>query len=193
MLRRLFYRYIKPILEKLSRWLDQWGISPMQLTVLGLLINLLGCVLLAKGHFRMGSAIVLFAGLFDMLDGSLARSSGRVSKFGAFIDSVIDRYSDFLIVGGILIHFARTGHTESVILSLIVLSGAMLTSYTKARAESLIPQCDVGWCERPERIVLICTGGIFGILVPILCLLAILTHLTAIQRVLYAWRVLEKE
>lgn len=188
MLRAIFYKYLKPLLNKISDGLNKHGVNPAHLTLGGLIINALGCLLFAYGRFLTGSLIILLAGLFDMLDGALARSSGKVTKFGAFMDSVVDRYSDFLIFGGLLIYFSRIGDPSAVSLVLVVIAGALLTSYTKARAESLIPQCNVGWIERPERIVIICTGGIFQFLFPALWFLAFTTHLTALQRIYYTWR-----
>ena len=188
MLRAIFYKYLKPLLHKISDGLNKHGINPAHLTLSGLIINALGCLLYAYGRFLTGSLIILLAGAFDMLDGALARSSGKVTKFGGFMDSVVDRYSDFLIFGGLLIYFSRIGDPSAVSLVLVVIAGALLTSYTKARAETLIPQCNVGWIERPERIVIICAGGIFQFLFPALWILAFTTHLTALQRIYYTWR-----
>ncbi len=188
MLRAIFYKFFKPILDTISDRLNKHGINPAHLTLGGLIINALGCLLYAYGRFLTGSLIILIAGLFDMLDGALARSSGKATKFGAFIDSVVDRYSDFLIFGGLLIYFSRVGDSSAVALVLVVIAGTLLTSYTKARAESLIPQCNVGWIERPERIIIICLGGIFQFLFPALWILAFTTHLTALQRIYYTWR-----
>lgn len=188
MLRAIFYNHIKSILEKICTRLDRRGVNPSHLTLGGLFINAVGCLLYAYGHFLTGSLVILVAGLFDMLDGALARSADKATKFGAYIDSVVDRYSDFLIFGGLLIYFARTRHPGLVSLVLVVIAGALLTSYTKARAESLILRCDVGWIERPERIIIICTGGIFQFLVPALWVLAFTTHLTALQRIYYTWK-----
>ncbi len=188
MLRAIFYKFFKPILDTISARLNKHGINPAHLTLGGLIINALGCLLYAYGRFLTGSLIILIAGLFDMLDGALARSSGKATKFGAFMDSVVDRYSDFLIFGGLLIYFSRVGDSSAVALVLVVIAGALLTSYAKARAESLIPHCNVGWIERPERIIIICLGGIFQFLFPALWILAFTTHLTALQRIYYTWR-----
>ena len=188
MLRTIFYKFLKPILDKISDRLNKHGINPAHLTLGGLIINALGCLLYAYGRFLTGSLVILIAGLFDMLDGALARSSGKATKFGAFMDSVVDRYSDFFIFGGLLIYFSRITDTSAVSLVLVVIAGALLTSYTKARAESLIPQCNVGWIERPERIIIVCLGGIFQFLFPALWILAFTTHLTALQRIYYTWR-----
>ncbi|MBI4431231.1 MAG: CDP-alcohol phosphatidyltransferase family protein [Candidatus Omnitrophica bacterium] len=188
MLRALFYKYVKPLLNKTSERLNKHGVNPAHLTLGGLIINALGCLLYAYGRFLTGSLVILIAGAFDMLDGALARSSGKATRFGAFMDSVVDRYSDFLIFGGLLIYFARAGDVPAASLVLVVIAGALLTSYTKARAESLITHCNVGWIERPERIVIICLGGIFQFLFPALWILAFTTHLTALQRIYYTWR-----
>lgn len=185
MLHKLFYRWVQPVLEAVGRILAGWGVRPNQLTFIGLGFNALACGLYAQGAMIWASAVVLFAGLFDLLDGPLARASGRVSAFGGFIDSVVDRYSDILIFGGVLVYWARMGRTEAVILCLAVLAGALLTSYTKARAENVIDNCRVGWIERPERVVILGLGGLSGWLVPALWILAIGTHATALARILY--------
>ena len=187
MLRSLLYDRIKSLLDKVSCHLNRHEVHPSHLTLCGLFINAFGGLLYGYGHFLTGSMVILIAGVFDMLDGALARTADKASKFGAFTDSVVDRYSDFLIFGGLLIFFARTGHVGFVSLVLVVIAGALLTSYTKARAESLIQHCDVGWIERPERIVIICAGGIFQFLIPALWFLAFTTHLTAFQRIYYTW------
>src|SRR3990167_369709 len=127
MLRAIFYKFLKPALDKISDRLNKHGINPAHLTLGGLIINVLGCLLYAYGRFLTGSLVILIAGLFDMLDGALARSSGKATKFGAFMDSVVDRYSDFLIFGGLLIYFSRTGKPALASLVLVVITGALLT------------------------------------------------------------------
>ncbi|HLF18343.1 MAG TPA: CDP-alcohol phosphatidyltransferase family protein [Candidatus Omnitrophota bacterium] len=187
-LRDLIYQPVKAVVNEIGVGLDRYNVTPHQLTMTGFLVNILGCILYAHGHFSSGSLVILFAGIFDMLDGSLARSSNKTSKFGAFIDSVIDRYSDFLIFGGLTVHFAKANQADYVLLTLAVIAGSFLTSYTKARAESLIRHCDVGMIERPERILIICIGGLFGAIVPALWILAFATHFTALDRIYYTWK-----
>ena len=188
MSRKVVYKSIRKFLDKIGKRLNQYNVNPSQLTLIGLLFNALGCLLFAYGHFFSGSFVIWFAAIFDMLDGAVARASGQETRFGAFIDSVIDRYSDFFIFGGILIYFVRTSQLALAMLVLVVIAGAALTSYTKARAENIIEHCDVGWVERPERIFIICAAGIFGFMIQALWILAFMTHLTALQRIYHTWK-----
>ena len=187
-LRDHIYQPVKSIIEQISVSLNEYNVTPIQLTLMGLLITILGCILYAHGHFGSGSWVIILAGMFDMLDGSVARGGNKTSKFGAFIDSVIDRYSDFFIFGSLAVYFSYTQQPQYVTLALAVIAGSFLTSYTKARAESLITKCDVGVVERPERMIIICLGGLSGGIVPALWILAFATHLTALDRIYYTWR-----
>ena len=187
-LRDHIYIPAKSAVHQIGISLAQYNINPTHLTLFGLLINILGCLLFAHGYFTGGALVILFAGLFDMLDGALARGANKVSKFGAFIDSVVDRYSDMLIFGSLAIFFARAADVNHVLLVLVVITGAFLTSYTKVRAESLIKRCDVGMVGRAERIIIIVIGGLFDVIVPALWILAFITHLTALDRIYYTWK-----
>lgn len=141
----------------------------------------------AFGRLRTGAVLVLAAGFADMVDGAVARATGRGSSFGAFMDSVIDRYSEAAYFTGLVYFYAAGGDKMMAVLAVLVLTGSLFVSYTKARAESLIDECKVGIMERPERVVLLALGylvGGYGALVALL-LLAALTHFTAIQRILY--------
>src|SRR4029079_7308400 len=133
-------------------------ITPNILTFIGLLINVVCACLYGTGHFVAGGAVLVLANVFDMLDGSVARLQHRVTRFGAFFDSVIDRYSDTIVFVGIMIFYARDTQYHStlyVALTGIVLIGSVLISYTRARAEGVHIACKVGFLERPERVVLI--------------------------------------
>lgn len=187
-LRDHIYLPVRSAVNQISASLIKYNISPMQLTLTGLLVNILGCILYAHGHFSSGSFVILFAGIFDMMDGALARESNTTSRFGAFVDSVVDRYSDMLIFGSLAVYFANEARSDYVLLVLVVIAGAYLTSYTKARAENLIKRCDVGMVERPERIIIIGVGGLFGAIVPALWILAFATHMTALDRIYYTWK-----
>jgi len=158
------------------------------LTFTGLVLNVVAAWYYYRGRIPAAGIMILFAGAFDMLDGAVARLGGTVSKLGAFTDSVVDRYSDFLIFGGVLCLFARNGHMTGTILSLAALSGAFLVSYVRARAELVIPLCNVGLMERSERIIVLAAGSLFGLLIPALWLLAVLTHATALHRIHYTWK-----
>jgi CDP-diacylglycerol--glycerol-3-phosphate 3-phosphatidyltransferase len=164
------------------------GINPNVLTVIGFAINLLAAYLFAYGYFRWAGAIVFLAGLFDMLDGRVARLSNRVTPFGGFFDSVLDRYSDLCLMIGLLVFYGRINRFWYVTLVALVMIGSVMVSYTRARAENLIATCKVGFLERPERMVLIIIGAVFDRMAPVLWVIAVLSTLTVIHRVVYTWQ-----
>jgi CDP-diacylglycerol--glycerol-3-phosphate 3-phosphatidyltransferase len=178
----------KRIFDALVGFLSDLRIHPNLLTLLGLVINIGAAVLFAKGLFFWAGLVVLFAGIFDMVDGEVARRTKRVTKFGAFFDSVIDRYSDLLLLLGLIHWYAKLDQLFYVALTGLVLIGSVMTSYTRARAESLIPQCKVGFLERPERIVLLIIGAMFNRMAAVLWVMAILANWTVSQRIWYTWR-----
>jgi len=178
----------KWIFDGLVGWLSDLRIHPNLLTLLGLVINIGAAVLFAKGLFFWAGLVVLFAGIFDMVDGEVARRTKRVTTFGAFFDSVIDRYSDLLLLLGLIHWYAKLDQLFYVALTGLVLIGSVMTSYTRARAESLIPQCKVGFLERPERIVLLIIGALFNRMAAVLWVMAILSNWTVSQRIWYTWR-----
>src|SRR5262249_5235343 len=128
------------------------------------------------------------AGIFDMLDGRVARITNSVTKFGAFFDSVLDRYSDLVIFLGLMTYYSKAQRLSYMILSGVVMMGAVMTSYTRARAESLIPLCKVGFLERPERLVLLIIGALTNRMAPVLWVMAIFSNLTVIHRISYTWK-----
>jgi CDP-diacylglycerol--glycerol-3-phosphate 3-phosphatidyltransferase len=136
---------------------------------------------------RVGAVIALVAAIFDMLDGRVARARGRGTHFGAFLDSTMDRYSDMLLYMGLLILYARLDRTGLMVLVWVAAFGSFMTSYARARAESLIPRCPVGLMERPERIVLVIAGAFFNKMVAVLWIIAVLSNVTAIQRIVYTY------
>ena len=134
--------------------------------------------------------MIIGAGLFDMVDGRVARRTNQVTVFGAFFDSVIDRYSDVVLFFGILVFYARSNHLRYVVLTAFVMVTSLMVSYTRARAEALIGQCKVGFMERPERIVLIILGALFqwaGVMAPVLWVLAVLSTITVVHRIQYTY------
>jgi len=163
-------------------------VSPNMLTIIGLVINIMAAVAFSSGRIILAGFIMLFAGLFDTLDGTLARLSKKVSKFGSFLDSVIDRYSDFIIFFGIAIFYARMGHLGYLTLTGIALLGSIQTSYTKARAENLIPNCSVGFMQRPERIITLIVGALSNHLPVALWILAIFGQIASFQRIYFTWQ-----
>ncbi len=178
----------KRIIDSIVGLLSALMISPNNLTLIGLAINIVGAVLFAKGLFFWGGLVVILAGLFDIMDGEVARRTKRVTKFGAFFDSVIDRYSDVVLLLGLVIWYAKLNSMFYVGLTGIVLIGSLMTSYTRARAESLIPSCKVGFLERPERIVLLILGSLFNRMAQVLWVMAILSNWTVSQRIWYTWQ-----
>lgn len=193
MLRKTVYPHIKSFLESCAKTLHQQGFTPNQLTLGGCAINFIAGCLFATGHLFLGGIVMLLAGIGDMLDGPLARVSGKTSKFGAFLDSTIDRYSDFFLFGGLCVFFARISEGGWLIITLGILLGTFVISYAKSRAETLGEPCNVGFFERTERIIALAVGTIlWGLLPVILWILLIGTHFTAIHRILHIKKALSK-
>jgi len=164
------------------------GINPNLLTVIGFAINFLAAYLFAYGYFRWAGVTVFLAGLFDMLDGRVARFTNRVTPFGGFFDSVLDRYSDLCLMIGLLVFYGRINRFWYVVLVAVAMIGSVMVSYTRARAENLISTCKVGFLERPERMVLIIIGAMFDRMAPVLWIIAVLSTLTVIHRVAFTWQ-----
>jgi soluble lytic murein transglycosylase len=177
--------WVEPIGLVLYRRL---GLRPNHLTILGLGVSFLAATAFVAGRTRCAGVLLILAGLCDFLDGSLARASGQVSAFGAFLDSVIDRYSDLVVLLGIVVLFAQMPHARGAIVAMAGLIGSMMVSYTKARAESIGVRCTVGMMERPERMICLIAGALLDLMEPALWVLAILSNLTAIQRIAFTWR-----
>jgi CDP-diacylglycerol--glycerol-3-phosphate 3-phosphatidyltransferase len=163
-------------------------IHPNVLTFLGLLINTWAAFLFAAGNFRWAGVVVILAGLFDMVDGRVARETNRVTRFGGFFDSVLDRYSDLALFMGLLVFYASINRFFYIVLTAIVMTGSVMVSYTRARAECTIPKCKVGFLERPERVVLIIIGALFDRMAPVLWVIAVLSNLTVVHRMIYTWQ-----
>ena len=186
MLRKIVYPYIENILKKTAHLLDAQGITPNQLTLAGLVLNFAAGWIYASGHLVLGSWVVILAGFGDMMDGTLARECNKSTAFGAFLDSVTDRYSDFFIFGGLALHFARTGQGALLVVTLGALAGAYGVSYAKARAENFIKNCGVGIFDRAVRIILVLVGCMIpGLLTISLWAIFLGANATAIQRILH--------
>ena len=184
MLRRLLYPKVEGLLNRAAKFCAEKNLTPNQLTLAGLVLNFLAGWIYASGVLFMGGIVALLAGLGDLLDGPLARLTGKTSSFGAFLDSTVDRYSDFFLFGGVAFYFASEGSWGWFLIALGILLGAFLTSYTKARAESLIPSCSVGLLERAERILILAAGSLIPPFFPIALLILLTgTHATALQRI----------
>jgi CDP-diacylglycerol--glycerol-3-phosphate 3-phosphatidyltransferase len=176
------------IRSALARVLGGWGISPNTLTLFGYVLHLPVMVLLATGHLRVGGALFLAASAFDALDGSVAREMGQASIFGAFLDSVVDRFSEGTVLFGLLLHYLNSGTRLEPALIYVAMFGSLLVSYTRARAEGVGIVCKEGLLTRFERVILLAAGLILGLTGPVLWALAVLTVFTALQRVVYVWR-----
>lgn len=176
------------VLSALVRLLTLSGIHPNVLTLIGLVVNGAAAWILARGEFLYGGLIILSAAVFDLTDGAVARSANKVTRFGAFLDSVMDRYSDLILLTGLLVHYARIERFSYIVLTAVVMTGTVLVSYSRARAENLIPQCKVGFMERPERIVLLIIGALFNRMAPVLWVMAVLSNLTVIHRIVHTWK-----
>src|SRR5271157_3998745 len=162
-------------------------IHPNVLTFIGLLINIVAAALLAIGRFRAAGFVIIGAGLFDMVDGRVARETNQVTRFGGFFDSVIDRYSDLALYMGLLVYYASINRFFYIVLTAVVMTGSVMVSYTRARAENAIPKCKVGFLERPERVVLIIIGALFLRMAAVLWVIAVLSNLTVIHRMIYTF------
>ena len=176
------------IIDRIVGALALSHIHPNVLTFLGLVINTLAAFLFAAGSFRWAGVVVIAAGLFDMVDGRVARETNRVTRFGGFFDSVVDRYSDLALFMGLLVFYASINRFFYIVLTAIVMTGSVMVSYTRARAECTIPKCKVGFLERPERVVLIIIGALFDRMAPVLWVIAVLSNLTVIHRMIYTWQ-----
>ena len=174
--------------DPVGRLLFRLNLRPNHLTLCGLGVSLLTAAAFVGGRTRLAGLLLILAGLFDFFDGSLARASGQVTPFGAFLDSVIDRYSDIVVLLGIVVLFARTPHARGAVIAMAGLVGSVMVSYTKARAESIGVDCNVGLMERPERMICLIAGALFDLLEPALWALAILANLTALQRIVFTRR-----
>ena len=186
--------------DALAQTMIEREISPNVLTVTGVLINAIGGFLLAFGatlepeninwiHLLAG-VVILLANVFDTLDGTVARMSGQVTKFGAFFDSVTDRYSDMMLFSGAITYFALRHDALFVCVSALALLGGVMTSYTRARAESILPgKFDAGYMERPERIVVLAVTALFSRLYVGMTVIAVLANLAAFHRIWDVWQV----
>jgi phosphatidylglycerophosphate synthase len=158
--------------------------SPNVLTVIGFLVVCVAALSIPY-NIRLAGILILVGGLFDMLDGVAARTREKETKFGAFLDSVLDRYSDAFLFLALAWYFSGRGQHTGALLSIITLIGAFLISYARARAEGLGQSCRVGIMERAERLILLIFGTLTGWLLPVLWVMAVLTHITVIQRIYY--------
>ncbi len=193
-----FGRGCRVLLHAIVRGLALTRISPNALTFIGLIINIIAAVLFGYANsqnysrmFLYAGLVIIGAGIFDMVDGRVARATNKVTTFGGFFDSVIDRYSDVALFFGLLVYYARANHFFYLVLVAFVMVSSVMVSYTRARAESLIGSCKVGFMERPERVVLVIIGALFArwhVMAPVLWVLAVLSTVTVVHRVIYTYQ-----
>ena len=177
------------LFDPVARLLVRARLRPNHLTVAGLGVSIAAAYVFSAGRLRWGAVLLAVAGLFDFFDGAVARLAGSDSDYGAFLDSVVDRYSDLAVLLGILVYYETRGDTMGSIATMATLAGTFMVSYTKARAQSIGLRCEVGIMERPERLITLIAGATFHVLTPIMVLLAVLTNVTAVQRIIYTRRI----
>jgi len=183
-LQHVFMNLLAPLIRVLARW----GVHPNSFTLAGVVITSMAAAALMMGHLRIGGVFILIGGLCDSIDGSLARSVGKASRFGALFDSAMDRYSEFVLFLGIGAYFAMLKDYSACVVAFFALCGSIMVSYTRARAESLGFESSAGLMQRAERIVLL---GLGAVIHPLafklsLWLVAILANYTAVQRIRHA-------
>jgi len=183
--RNLAYRITAPVVRILSKS----GITPNALTFINLALNVVAAYVIATGHFLLGGVLVLVAGLFDLLDGALARFTKQTTRFGAILDSVADRISEAAILCGLLIWYIPQEEASlEIVLIFVVLIGSFLVSYIRARAEGLGWQCQVGLFTRAERVIVLAIGLLINQIFIALCVLVIFVFITVVQRLVYLWK-----
>jgi len=163
-------------------------VNPNALTVIGACVSLVAAYRLSVGAFVSGGVLILAGGVFDLVDGVVARHHGSATRFGAFLDSTLDRVVDMALLLGVTVYFARQGEVGLVLLAGYVLSVSVLVSYAQAKAEQVVPGFKVGLFERGERIVVLAAGALSGLLVPALWLVALGSSVTVVQRFARAHR-----
>ncbi len=183
------------LLDAIVRLLALSHINPNVLTLMGLIVNSYAAFLFGYANgdnqrrmFFYAGLVIIGSGFFDLVDGRVARASNQVTRFGGFFDSIVDRYSDASLFLGLLVFYGRGNRFFYVVLAALAMISAIMVSYARARAESLIPQCKVGFMERPERLVLLIIGALFNVMAPVLWVIAVLSTITVIHRVPYTWQ-----
>jgi CDP-diacylglycerol--glycerol-3-phosphate 3-phosphatidyltransferase len=170
-------------------------INPNVLTLMGLVVNTYAAFLFGYANgdnqrrlFFYAGLVIIGSGFFDLVDGRVARASNQVTRFGGFFDSIVDRYSDASLFFGLLVFYARGNRFFYVVLTALAMISAIMVSYARARAESLIGTCRVGFMARPERLVLLIIGALFNVMAPVLWVIAVLSTITVVHRITYTWQ-----
>ncbi len=184
-LRNGFLKIMEPIIDIFIKA----EVNPNTFTTIGFVVSLFSAYFFAVGSIRAGGALLLLAGIFDVMDGRVARATGQVTKFGALYDSTLDRYSEVIVFFGMIYYFVDAGHMLASVMAAIALGGSIMVSYVRARAEGLGFSCKVGIMQRPERIVTLGVTALIHVYVFIagVVFVAIFANITAIQRIYYVW------
>jgi CDP-diacylglycerol--glycerol-3-phosphate 3-phosphatidyltransferase len=173
----------KNVLDAVGGFFNRLGLHPNTMTLLGLIGTIGGAVLLGFGQMRLGGVLVLLMGPVDALDGTMARLRGEPTRFGAFVDSVTDRWAELLIIGGVLVHYTLSGDLWGILLSYAAAVGSVMVSYVKARAEALDFDCNVGLLTRMERYLVLAPALLLNLPLVGMVLIAVLGNFTALQRI----------
>ena len=168
-------------------------VHPNVLTVMGVLVNMFAAWALALDHFTLAGVIMIVANIFDFIDGKVAEATNLSSRFGGFWDSVMDRFSDLSLFIGVIYLYAQAGRTDYVMVAAFAMMFSVMTSYTRARAESIIERCKVGFMERPERIVLVMIGAFTNRMAAILWVILVLSVVTVQEQIYFTWRALKAQ
>ena len=182
-------RLIGPV----ARFLGRLGLTPNAVTFLGFLMTAAVAVILATGRTQLASVLLIFTLAFDAVDGTLARITGRISRFGAFLDSTLDRWAEVVLYGALVWLFLRNGQDQGVLLSTAAMAMSLLVSYTRARAEGIGVQCKEGIFTRFERLVILIAGLLFNQIIWALSIIAFLAGITAIQRIWLTWQLVRAD
>jgi CDP-diacylglycerol--glycerol-3-phosphate 3-phosphatidyltransferase len=189
MLTEVVRKYTQIIMEPIARFISRTGLSPNVITVIGFVLMIGVAVVLASGHLFWGGLLIIAAATFDAIDGTLARMMGRTSRFGAFLDSTLDRFSEAIIFLGLFIYLNGQNQRLELILIYATVVGSLMVSYARARAEGIGVPLKDGLLTRFERVFILVVGLILNQLTVALWLLAIFSNLTAIQRMYLVWRI----
>jgi CDP-diacylglycerol---glycerol-3-phosphate 3-phosphatidyltransferase len=182
-------RLIGPV----ARLLGKWGLTPNAVTILGFFLTAMVAVVIATGRTQLASILLIFTLAFDAVDGTLARLMGATSRFGAFLDSTLDRWAEIALYSALVWLFLENGQDKGVLLAVAAMATSLLVSYTRARAEGVGYQCKEGILTRFERLVILIVGLFLGQIIWALGIIAVLAGITAIQRIWVTWQLARAE